>query len=93
MGLFVVNMAIGLSSSSKVVNDLSDGNGADSCYHVQDAENLFSGDEKILTISDFKVMGPNSYSAFMSFINVSKNPNIDSIYAKKEFPDFKHVLS
>jgi hypothetical protein len=87
--LFLIVITSGLLSSLAVANDVSDGNRADSPFHVKDAAEKFSGDEHVLIISDFNLIGPYSYSMFMSLMHASKNENIDVIYAKPDYPDFK----
>ena len=85
----MVIISTGILSSLAVSNNVADRNRADSYYHVQDAKQKFSGEERILIISDFSVVGPYSYSAFMSLTHASTNENIDIIYAKPDYPNFK----
>ena len=71
--LFLLIISLGILSSFSVANDLAYGKRADAYYHVQDAAHLLSGKEHILIISDFYVVVPKSYTAFMSLINASSN--------------------
>ncbi|WP_163709454.1 glycosyltransferase family 39 protein [Mangrovibacterium lignilyticum] len=87
--VFLIVIALGITSSLKEANDVADGKRADAYYHVKDAAERFSGNEHILIISDFKVVSPHWYTAFLSLMRISKNENIDVIYAKPEYPDFK----
>ncbi|HYQ56453.1 MAG TPA: glycosyltransferase family 39 protein [Draconibacterium sp.] len=75
--------------SFKAANDISFGKRNDAYYHVEDAEEKFSGDENILIISDFELIFPKWYTMFMSLMLRSNNENIDVIYAKPEYPNFK----
>lgn len=88
--LFLAIIIIGILSSYHVANDVAYSKRADAYFHVQDAEEKFSGNEKILIVTDFNLMGGGSYSTFMSLIHASKNPNIDFIYAKPDYPNFKN---
>ena len=88
--LYIIISFFSIISSVAVVNDPAYLKRDDAYYHVKDAKEKFSGNEKILIISDFKVVVPKSYTAFMSLLNASSNKNIDIIYTKPEFPDFKN---
>lgn len=65
---------------------------ADCEYHLEDAADLFAGQEKILIISDYQLIGPHSYTMFMSLMAIAKNKNIDIIYAKPDYPDFRNDI-
>lgn len=86
--LFMVVILAGIYSSKKVTDDLCATDRADSYYHLEDARTLFSGNERILILSDYNLMGPNAYSMFMSLIHWSKNKHIDLIYARPDYPNF-----
>ena len=86
--LFATLIIAAIYSSKRVTDDRCATDRADSYFHLEDAKNLFSGNERILIISDYKMMGPNAYSMFMSLTHWSKNENIDLIYPKTPFPDF-----
>lgn len=87
--LFLVVIVSGIVSS-KVTSDHIAVGRYDSHYHVEDAVQLFSGNQHVLIISDYQCVGPYSYSMFMSLIHRCKDKNIDLIYAKPDFPDFAH---
>lgn len=86
--LFSVLVTAAIYSSKRVTDDLCATDRADSYFHLEDAKNMLSGNERILIISDYKLMGPNAYSMFMSLTHWSKNQHIDLIYPKTPFPDF-----
>ncbi|PKQ43704.1 glycosyltransferase family 39 protein [Confluentibacter flavum] len=86
--LFLLIISVEIISSLGFANNLSDGNRADSLYHVKDAKEKFYGNEHILIISDFNVLNSRSPTTFMSLMHASKNNNIDVIYATPDYPNF-----
>ncbi len=86
--IFIAVIAGGIISSKAISDNPAFGNRFDSPYHVEDARELFSGNNHILIISDYQLIGGHSFSTFMSLINRSKDKNIDCIYAKPDYPDF-----
>ena len=86
-------VGVEFKSSLNLANDLAGGNRSDSYYHLNDANEKFSGEDKILIISDFQLISPNWFTMFMSLLHASSNPNIDIIYAKPNYPDFKQELN
>lgn len=91
--LFLIIISIGILSSKAVADDAAFGKRDDAYFHVKDAAQRFSGKEHILIISDFNVVVPKSYTAFLSLTHASTNENIDVIYAKPEYPDFKKNIN
>jgi hypothetical protein len=87
--LFLMIITGGILSSFALAKDTADNKRADAYIHQRDAAERFSGNEKILIISDFQLIGPHSYSKFLSVLHASSNENIDFIYAKPNYPDFK----
>lgn len=90
--LFLLIITGSIMSSVAVTNDTGLYKRQDAYFHIQDAKEKFSGNEKILIISDFQMMGSNSYTTFMSLLHASSNKNIDFVYAKPDYPDFKQEL-
>jgi|GEM_PF-6788733 len=76
--------------SSKLISD-------DPCFHkrfdaydhVDNAKKYFSEDERILLLSDYHNIG---FTSFISILIRSKNNNIDVLYCKSEYPDFRKIL-
>ncbi len=87
--VFLLIVGVGLWSSVKVAQDVALGKRADAYYHVRDAQERFSGNERTLIISDFSIVVPKSYSAIMALTHLCKDEHIDLIYAKPDFPNFK----
>ena len=88
--LFLMLVTGGLVSSKNVSdNYCSLKRDGDCSYHLEDAAELFSGEEKILIISDYQLIGPRQYSMIMSLLLKCENENMDVLYAKADYPSFK----
>ncbi len=87
--LFIAMACLGLQSSWIVANDTNYGKRSDAFYQQKDARERFSGDERILILSDFTIIYTHWYTGFMALTNASTNPNIDIIYAKPEYPNYQ----
>jgi len=91
--LFLPLVTASFLSSKTISEDPCIYKRSDCYYYIEDIPEYFSGNEKVLIISDFKVINPYSYSAFMSIMNVSPNNNIDILYSKPAFPDFRQIIT
>lgn len=86
--IFLFMISLGIISSKSVANDTvkTRWKRTDTFHYSKDATEKFSGQEHILIITDFNAY---PYTAFISLLHASKNDNIDIIYVKPEYPNFK----
>jgi uncharacterized membrane protein len=91
--VFLLLSAGGILSSKRASDDLCAGKRPPDCkLHIEDAAELFSGEENILIISDFEIFYPGHYTAFMSLLIQCENEHIDVFYALPNYPDFRAKL-
>lgn len=77
----------GFLSSLGMARNICEGKNADCQWHINDANELYAGNNKVLIITDYQLMIPNWFPPFLAMLNTTNNPNIDVLYMKPNYPD------
>lgn len=86
--IFLIIIVIGISSSIFIANDTAkpEFKRDDTPFYQNDAKGKYSGSDHILIITDFKLF---PITAFISMLHASENKNIDIIYSRSEYRNYK----
>lgn len=91
--LFLLLIGGGIYSSKVRADRLCAKKRFDCRTHISDARDFFSGDERILIISDYTLLGKGQYSMMMSLLLACENEHMDICYARGDYPDFRSLVS
>lgn len=84
--LFPLVLAGGYLSSLNLARDFCYGKQGDCWWQINEANELYSGTNKVLIITDHELMISDWFPPTMALLNISENPNLDILYLKPEYP-------